>query len=228
MLHRACLVLSLVLLAGQATGGEKSWVLSGRVLDQQGQSVANVGISFFWNANGLTLEGLQKFEKEGGDDTMFSINEGRMEPWGHPAKTDEDGNFSIKKGIRWSKRIHNLLAIDKERKRGALIVLDDPHNARPRVEVKLVPLVRLHGRVRIAATGENVKAMTVTVRVPPNEKFPLGIDRVARCSSLKSRFEFWLPPGDYQFEVGGYVTPPHYTHRLIRIRKPPAPLVSTH
>ena len=51
--------------------------------------------------------------------------------------------------------------------------------------------------------------MTVWVRLPPNEKFPLGGDRLVMCSSLKSRFEFWLPPGDYQLEAFGDITPPH-------------------
>ena len=51
--------------------------------------------------------------------------------------------------------------------------------------------------------------MTTVVRLPQNEKFPLGLDRVAVCSSQKSRFEFWLPPGDYQLEAFGHTTPPH-------------------
>jgi len=64
--------MSLVLLAGQATGRGKSWVVHSQVLDQQGRPVANLGISFYWNANGVTLEEVHRFEKEGGNDTMIS------------------------------------------------------------------------------------------------------------------------------------------------------------
>ena len=63
--------------------------MCGRVLDQQDKPVADAGISFYWNVNEVTLEELQKFETNSGDDTMFSINEGRMEPLGHP---DQEGH----------------------------------------------------------------------------------------------------------------------------------------
>jgi thiol-disulfide isomerase/thioredoxin len=36
---------------------------------------------------------------------------------------------------------------------------------------------------------------------------PLGGDRLCMCSSAKSRFEFWLPPGNYQFEAFGHDPP---------------------
>ena len=78
--------------------------MCGRVLDQQDKPVADAGISFYWNVNGVTLEELQKFERDGGDDTMFSI----------------------KGGIERSNWIHTLLAITKQQKRGVLIVLDAP------------------------------------------------------------------------------------------------------
>ncbi len=203
MLKRGYLLPFLVLFAGQATGAEKSWELRGRVLDQQRRPVADVEISTFWNANGVTLEDRRRF---GSDEAKMTTNEGRMEPWGHhPTKTDADGNFSMKLG--W--RDYNLLAIDKERKRGAVIVLD-PQNAPPLVEIKLLPLVRLHGTARIAKTGQHPKWVTVVVRLPPNEKFPLSGDRLAVCSSLKSRFEFWLPPGDYQLEALGEMSGLHH------------------
>ena len=189
--------------AASATEGN-SWVLRGQVLDQLGRPVADVDITTVWTANGVKLEELKRFLKEGVDDAKLAVNEGRMEPWGlHPTKTDAHGRFSM----TMESRDYKLLAIDKERKRGALIVLTG-RKTPSSVKVKLVPLVRLHGRVRIAATGQELKDVTVCVRLPLNEKFPLGADRFAMCSSLKSRFEFWLPPGDYQLEAFSHITPP--------------------
>jgi hypothetical protein len=188
---------------------ENSWVLQGRVIDPEGRPLADVDITTFWSANGVTLEELRMFQREGADGpdfaAKFDANEGQMEPWGlHPTQTDAHGRFSM----TMESYDHTLLAIDKERKRGALIAID-PRNALSSVDVKLVPLVRLHGRVRIAATGLEPKDVLVQVRGPQNENPELSARLLARCSSLKSRFEFWLPPGDYQLEAFGHITPPH-------------------
>lgn len=216
MVCRGCLIVALLLTTVPASAEEKTWTLRGRVVDEQNKPVADVAISNSWTANGVTLEQLEKFQKEGGDATPFSINEGRMEPWGlHPTKSDAGGNFSFEMG--WTD--YKLLAIDKERKRGALIVVD-PHNAPSHVDVKLAPLVRLHGRVRIAATGKDTTDMTVVVGLPLNEKFPLGGDRLAMCSSVKSRFEFLLPPGDYHFEVFGHKPPRHELPEFQTVKLP--------
>lgn len=188
---------------------DDSWELRGQVVDQEGRPVADVDISAYWTANGITLEELRMLRKEEADDAKFAVNEGQMEPWGRPVKTDAHGRFST----TMSYRDYKLLAIDKQRKRGAMIVLTGPRTPSS-VKVKLVPLVRLHGRVRIASTGQAVKDVTVGVRMPHNEQFPLGADRFAMCSSLKSRFEFWLPPGDYQLEAFGHITPPHELSRF--------------
>jgi thiol-disulfide isomerase/thioredoxin len=99
-----------------------------------------------------------------------------------------------------------LLAVDQERKHGALIIVD-PRNPPARFECKLVPLVRVHGRLRVATTGQPVRASSVFVNLPMNEDIPLGHDRLIMCDSAKSRFEFWLPPGDYEFEANGTDAP---------------------
>jgi AhpC/TSA family len=197
MANTCCILVSLVLVACQPRGVPDLWVVPGRVLDPQGQPVADVGISTLWSANGVSHEEAVRFEKEGGDGAKFSAHEGWMEPWGnHPTKTDTAGRFSI--GMEW----HNffLLAMDKERKRGALIVLD-PRHAPPSLDVTLAPLLRLHGRVHIAAAAQAPEWSLVVVRLPRKEGFPLGFERMAWCSSLKARFEFMLPPGDYLFEA---------------------------
>jgi hypothetical protein len=95
------------------------------------------------------------------------------------------------------------MAVDKERKRGGLIIVD-PRHPPSRVECRLVPLIRVHGRVRVAATGKPITPWDrVYVGLPFNEDFPLGRLRLEDCASVKSRFEFWLPPGDYRLEAFG-------------------------
>ena len=128
-----------------------------------------------------------------------------MEPWGiAPTQTDANGNFSIQ---LTSSNDCKMMAVDKERKRGGLIIVD-PRHLPAHVECRLVPLVRVHGRFRVAATGKPSRSVGVFVRLPFREAVPLGHFRLGVCSSAKSRFEFWLPPGDYSFEATSH-DPPH-------------------
>ncbi len=205
MLSRGCVLIALALIAGPATAGTGSWTLAGRVLDAQGRPVPDVRISAYWNANGVPLQDVLRFQKEGGDASKFSANQGRMEPWGeHPTKTDAEGRFRCE----MSYRHYFLLAIDKQQQRGALI-LNDSRRLPSRLDIKLGPLVRLHGRVRIAGNDQHPESVVV-VRVPENDKFPLAFTRLAMCSTGGSHFEFVLPPGNYELEAGADVSGRHY------------------
>jgi thiol-disulfide isomerase/thioredoxin len=198
MVFRGCLLALVLLSVEPSLGAQKLWSLQGRVVDQEGHSVAGASVTTNWGANGVTLEQLHRFEKDGKDHPELTTNEGRLEPWGlSPAQTDVNGNFSIQ---LHSTNDYKMLAVDKERKRGALIIVD-PRNPPARVECRLVPLIRVHGRFRVAATGQPVHESSVFVSLPMNEEIPLGHDRLIMCNSTKSRFEFWLPPGEYQFEA---------------------------
>ncbi len=195
------LLLSLLLIGvGRAAAAEKIWTLRGRVLDQEGHPVAGASIATVWGANGVTLAQLRNFE----DDKMhpeLMANEGRMEPWGNtPAQSGPDGRFTIE-----LRNECKLLAIDRERKRGALILFD-PRRPPPEVQCKVVPLVRVFGRLRVAATGKPTRDVIVFLCLPANAELPSG-RRLGVCSSLKSRFEYWLPPGDYQFEAFSHDPP---------------------
>jgi len=201
MLSRGCVFVVLVLIAGPATAGTGSWTLAGRVIDAQGRPVAGVELSVNWNANGVSAEEVRRIEKGAGDPHRLDINEGHMEPWGdHPTRTDAQGRFSVP--MSWTNGF--LLALDRERKQGALVVVDLPVSASG-VKVTLEPLVRLRGTVRLA-TGQHPDWVNVIVCLPQSEKFPLRFNRVAVCSSLEQRFEFLLPTGRYELEAGAQVS----------------------
>jgi hypothetical protein len=204
MTSRTVLLALLLLNAGPSFGAEKVWFLRGHVVDEEGRPVAGASVTTVWNANGIPLEQLRKTENDGKEYPEYAMNEGRMEPLGNaPAQTDANGNYSIE--LR-SSNDYKLMALDKERKRGALIIVD-PRHPPTRAECKLVPLVHVYGRIRVATTGKPTRDVTVVVGLPLNENVPLGGDRLCMCSSAKSRFEFWLPPGNYQFEAFGHDPP---------------------
>jgi hypothetical protein len=173
--------------------------LHGRVLNAQGRPAADVDISTFWDANGVPLAEILRIEKTKGDAAILSINEGHMEPWGaHPTKTDAEGRFSYE----MSYTNYFLLAIDKQRQQGALIVVARQDSASS-VELKLGPLVRLHGQGRVAGTGKPLEDLRVTARLPESDEFPLRFNRLSWCFSRRSLYEILLPPGNYELEVNG-------------------------
>ena len=177
------------------------WTLHGRVLSAQNQPVADVDIATFWSANGISRQVLNS-KQQAGDESRFTSNEGRMEPLGSLVSSGEDGRFSV----QLDQRNYFLLAMDKARTQGAFLIFN-PNREPTLVEAKLAPLTRLHGKLRMAATGQAPKSSIVTVRVPKNEVFPFP-DRVAMCASKEFRFEFRLPPGDYVLEAGTEVSTP--------------------
>jgi thiol-disulfide isomerase/thioredoxin len=205
MLFRGCVFIVLSLFTANLTAESDSWVLEGRVLDAQGRPVADVRVSAYWNANGVPLQEVLRFQKEGGDASKFSANQGRMEPWGEdPTKTDAKGRF----WCNMSYRHYFLLAIDKQQQRGALI-RSDSRRLPSRLDVRLGPLVRLYGRARIAGTDQHPESVVV-VHVPESDKFPLAGTRLAMCSTGGSHFEFFLPPGNYELEGGAIISGKHY------------------
>lgn len=201
---KACLVILFIPSATTSFGDDQTWILRGRTVDQQGKPIADASVGTVWNANGITFPQLQKLLEDIKEHPEFTMNEGQMEPWGNaPTTTDADGDFSIEMP---SPASYKAMALDKERKRGAVIIID-PHDRRAPVEAKLVPLVRVYGQVRMAGTGAKLNDVTVIAGLPFNEGFPLGNCRLVTVSSLKSRFEFWLPPGKYRLEVFGHDPP---------------------
>lgn len=182
------------------------WTLNGRVIDEEKRPVENVDISTYWSANGITIEQIRKIEKQGGEHPECAQNKGKMEPWGlNPVKTDAMGSFSIK--MQWNH--YFVYAIDKERKRGALRIIDQ-RNVPSSVDLQIAPLVRVSGTIRIPSASVKPKEPLALVRLPLNENCPLGQHRVALCGTEKSCVEFLLPPGKYEFESAGYIEKQRY------------------
>jgi hypothetical protein len=204
MLSRAWLSALFVFLAAQANAADDAWIVHGQVLDSQGKPAPGVDVAVFWNCNGIPLTEIRRIEKEQAqghkpDTTKLDAVEGPMEPWGlAPTKTDADGRFAS----RMTRSQYYLVAIDKQRQRGGLI-LSRPTDASSTVTIKLGPLVRMHGRLRVAGTNRPPDHSVVVARIPDSEEFPLGNNRVAVCWSRNGTFDISLPPGKYELEGNG-------------------------
>ena len=164
----------------------------GRVVDERGRPVGGAEVANFWSANGLRPDEIKKVEAGGGDLKTLWGREGQMVPQGEgPTVTDEDGRFAIR--VQDFER--RLMAIDSERRRGGVATFD-PSDPLETVEIKLMPLVRVTGSFR-ATTHPGPLPYTVARICLPGD-FPLSMAGLAICGSARSRFEFLLPPGQYE------------------------------
>jgi hypothetical protein len=138
--------------------------ITGRVLDAAGKPIFEADVATKWAA-----------------DT------GTMQPF-NGIKTDKEGKFSLtlQGGIAES-----VLAFDKERKNGGMVVIDVKSRAKP-IEIKLGPLVKVHGQFFCKETNKRPTWTNVYMGSPPHVQ-------VAQCSSTKAEFSFLLPAGAYHF-----------------------------
>jgi hypothetical protein len=139
--------------------------ITGKVLDAAGKPVAGADVATFWGA-----------------DT------GKMQPFSG-VQSDKEGKFTLSYqnyGIAQA-----LLALDKDRKTGALVVLE-PKSAPKEVELKLGPLVKVHGDFFCKELNRKPTWTNVYLMVGGNA-------RIAQCSSTDAVFSFLLPSGKYKF-----------------------------
>jgi hypothetical protein len=156
------IAVALTLLVGLTAHAQEAVQVIGRVVDAAGKPVAGGEVSNLWNAAG-----------------------DRMTPY-KGATTDAEGRFALK---AYPGR-DVLLALDKERKSGGLVLLEEKLAGKP-VEIKLGPLVYVHGKFFCKELNKRPTWTNVYVMAGPAR--PLW------CISDEAKFSFRLPPGSYKF-----------------------------
>jgi hypothetical protein len=158
----AAVILGLALpLAARAQEETK---VTGQVI-ANGQPVAGAEVASFWMAE-----------------------KGKMRPY-KGATTDAEGRFATTLTF-YGPGTQALLALDKDRKTGGLALVDDKSAGKP-VEIKLAPLVHVHGRFFCKELDKRPKWTSVYLMS--------GAVRFLQCSSDEASFSFRVPPGAYKF-----------------------------
>jgi hypothetical protein len=162
---RCCIAAGILGLALPLTAAaQEETKISGRVVDASGKPVASAEVASFWNA---------------ANDKM-QPNKG--------VTTNAEGRFTI--AVEFYGRGQALLALDKDRKTGGLIVVE-PKDAGKPAEIKLVPLVYVHGKMFCKELNKRPEWTNVYLMS--------GQARFLFCSSNEASFSFRLPPGTYKF-----------------------------
>ncbi len=202
MISRHAMMVALCFLSPSvSSAADDAQPVNGRVVDEAGRPVAGASVSAFWAANGLEWEQVEALRQS--EPEKIWQAEGKMQPWGDArATTDADGRFSIQA----PERKKAIWVYDRERRRGAVIVLDR-RNPGKSVEVRLRPLVRVFGTNRLAGAGQPLKWSCTYLNMPYVENDPLDRRRSAICGSYKARFDFLVPPGTY--EISATTDDPH-------------------
>jgi thiol-disulfide isomerase/thioredoxin len=144
--------------------------VSGKVVDAAGTPAADVEIADFWLVQGDAMKSYQG------------------------ATSNEKGEYSIKINY-YPKRATAIMALDKQRKSGAILSVDKK-SAEKEVVFKLEPLVRVKGQffckeMNFKPTWTNVYMMTAEGA------------RVLQNDSRDASFSFLVPPGKYKFWAYG-------------------------
>jgi len=135
--------------------------------------------------------------------TIWAGDTGTMQPVSG-VKTNKEGNFSLDLQFPFAQ---SVLAMDKERKNGGMVVVGA--KAPKPVEIKLGPLVKLHGEFFCKELNKRPSWTNVYLTVAPHI-------RVAECSSQKAEFSFLMPAGAYHFR--GYGSDVQRVDREVALR----------
>jgi len=184
-----------------AWGEESVWNIQGRVIDEAGKPVAGAVVDRNWSCNGTKRnpDGMSLDLSKADQLQVFWGHLGKMEPLSkNAAKTEIDGLFKM----AIPDIFHVVMAMDKTREHGGLAFLPKGKEEQP-IEIKLQPLVRVHGKLECADQSNKPEWTHVYVNLPEDQTRPLDICRIATCGSFESLFEFSLPPGDYVLDAYG-------------------------
>jgi len=165
-----CIAAGLLLVAAWPAWAQNTQKVTGQVIDSAGKPVADAEIAAFW-----------------------SIQNGKLTAY-QSAKTDADGKYAL--DVRAYGQPEALLACDKDRKTGGLVVIE-PKNAGKPATIKLGTLVRLHGD--FFCKDINKKPSWTNVMLMPVP----GNGRCLQCMSTNADFSVQLPPGKYHLQAYG-------------------------
>lgn len=191
--------LQLLLLLIPSTTHAREIEFRGRVIDESGKPVAGAAVDHFWSANGTgkNSDGRPLDRKNERDLRLYWGHLGQMEPR-NGAATQADGSFSLK----LLNRTYAVMAMDSARQLGGVAIIPkDEH--KPEVEIRLAPLVRVHGKFEGPRPETQPDWTHVYVRLHEDPTRPLDDFDIAHCGSFERRFEVWLPPGKYQLYAYG-------------------------
>lgn len=164
-----CGIIAVILgLLPMAARAQEEIKVTGRVVDAAGKPVAGAEVANFW----------------------MTQNEKMTSHKG--AFTNAEGQFTLSIAFYGSGQA--LLALDRDRKSGGLIVVDPKEAAKPQT-IKLAPLVHLHGKFDCKELNQRPKWTNVYILS--------GQARFAMCSSEEASFSFLLPPDTYKFYAYG-------------------------
>ena len=156
----------LILMPPLVARAQEEIKVSGRVVDTAGKPVAGAEVALIW---------------------MAADNE--MKPY-LGVTANAEGRFTLAVTFRSRKR--RLTAMDKDRKLGGFAWVEEKSAGTP-LEMKVAPLVRVHGRVFCKELNKR----------PPWINVFVGSDSslLLRWSSNDASFSFLLPPDDYQLRT---------------------------
>jgi thiol-disulfide isomerase/thioredoxin len=179
---------------GNADAAEPaSEFVEGQVVDESGQPVAGVQVSFHWGANGSQPESEHELTTPE-EIARYWGNVGEMVPAGEFAVTDQSGKFRLKRVVA---RRKTFMALTPDRKFGSLGLARD---SQPLV-LKLKPTHTVRGSLVCDARKEKL-GWTAVQAVMPDPDHRQG-ERLVFCGSVHADFEFRLPPGAYELQSYG-------------------------
>lgn len=168
MKARCWIIAAIVGLLPMAARAQEEVKVTGRVVDAVGKPIAGAEVATFWTT---AKEKLTHYKG---------------------ATTNGEGLFTL--SLTFYGRGEALFAVDKDRKAGGLIVVEQKEAAKP-LEIKLAPLVHLHGKFECKELKKPLKWTNVYIFSGPA--------RFAMCSSEEASFSFLLPPGTYKIWAYG-------------------------
>jgi thiol-disulfide isomerase/thioredoxin len=180
--------------------GDETRKVSGRVVDEAGQPVTGAEVATMWDGVGGTA--MRAF---------------------HAARTDQAGRFTI--DVNFWQGHEPFLAYNKDHTRGGIVIADAKSFSKA-LEIRLGPLVKVHGRFSCNELGERPDWTNVYMNVMPGRlPVPRALSklapsplRLAQCTSWEAKFEFLLPTSHYQFNGYGSRSDYHDANKLIELK----------